>query len=111
MADQMDALLTTANEILKLLRIIAEPELAQQDKELRAALKQIVGKGLLKANAVRLMDGTRSQSEIKQLSKIDAGDLSKLVKALRAAALLSSDEKPKLTFYIPARFFDEESTP
>lgn len=108
MTDQMESLLNVANEVLKLLRIMAEPELAQQDKEPRSALKQIVGKSSGKAKAVFLMDGTRSQAEIRQLVKIDAGDLSKFVKALRAANLLKSDEKLALTIYIPPRFFDGE---
>lgn len=108
MSDQTATLISISKEMLKLLRIIAEPELAKQDMEPRAALKRIVGKSLIKAQAVQLMDGTRSQSEIKQSMKIDASDLSKLVKALREASLLESDEKPTLAFYIPVRFFDEE---
>ena len=109
MEDQTVALLGIAKEMLKLLRIIAEPELAKQDMEPRSLLKQIVGKSSVKAQAIRLMDGTRSQSEIRQSMKIDAGDLSRLVKALREASLLESDEKPTLNFYVPARFFDEET--
>jgi DNA-binding MarR family transcriptional regulator len=107
MGDQTVELLDLAKEMLKLLRIIAEPELAKQDMELRSSLKQIAGKSLIKAQAIRLMDGTRSQSEIRQSMKIDSSDLSKLVKALREANLLKPDEKPTLTFYIPARFFEE----
>ncbi|HYD17754.1 MAG TPA: hypothetical protein VEF76_04665 [Patescibacteria group bacterium] len=106
--DRTDALLATANEILKLLRIIAEPELALQDKEPRGKLRQIVGKSAAKAQAVFLMDGTRSQSEIRQQVKIDGSDLSKMVKALRSAGLLKIDEKPTLSIYIPTRFFDGE---
>ena len=107
--DNQTSLLEIANEILKLLRVIAEPELAKQDLELRNSSKQIVGKSTIKAQAIRLMDGIRSQSEIRQLMKIDASDLSKLVKALREANLLKPDERPSLTFYIPAKFFEEET--
>jgi hypothetical protein len=107
-AGQSDPLLNTATEILKLLRLMAEPELAQVDKEPRAALKQIVGKSPAKAQAIQLMDGSRTQTEIRQLVKIDAGDLSKMVKALREAQLLSSTDKPAITIYIPPKFFSSE---
>lgn len=108
MGDQTTALLDMAKEMLKLLRIIAEPELAKHDLELRKSLKQIVGKSLIKTQAIRLMDGTRSQAEIRQSMKIDPSDLSKLVKALREANLLEPDERPTLNFYVPVRFFEEE---
>jgi DNA-binding transcriptional ArsR family regulator len=109
MANHSEELFDIAKEMLKLLRIIAEPELAKQDIELRESLKKIVGKSSIKAQAVRLMDGSRSQSDIRQLMKIDQSNLSKLVKALREANLLKSDEKPILNFYIPTNFFDEET--
>ena len=107
MPDFGEELLITANEILKLLRIMAEPTLAEQDKEGRALLRQTVGKSAAKAAAVMLMDGRRSQAEIKQLAKVDAGDLSKMLKALRNASLLAVDDKPKLRIHIPSNFFEK----
>jgi hypothetical protein len=53
------------------------------------------------------MDGTRSQSAIKAAVGIDAGELSRVVKALRAQSLLTKDDNPKLAIAIPPTFFDE----
>ena len=99
-------LLRTAKEILKLVRIMAEPALAEHDKQLRASLRRIVGKSAVKTRAALLMDGTRNQKEIVQLAKMDASDLSKFVKALRGASLLTPDEKPSLAMDIPQNFFE-----
>lgn len=98
-------------EIRDLLLVIAEPALAKRDERLREALVEIVGKGKLKAKAVLLMDGTRSQVAIKTESGIDQGTLSKFVKALRQAALIGKDDDkhPKLVITIPPNFFDKES--
>ena len=51
-------------EIRDLLLLIAEPQLAQRDERWRTALAEIVGRGKQKAEAVVLMDGTRTQAEI-----------------------------------------------
>jgi hypothetical protein len=94
-------------EMRDLLRVIAEPLLAKRDEGLRAALFEIVGKSKARANAVPLMDGSRSQSAICKESGIDPGELSRVTKALRAKALISSDEKhPKLVISVPADFFE-----
>lgn len=93
-------------EIRDLLRLIAEPALAERDKKLRALLLQIVGKSERKADAVVLMDGTRTQATIRNECGIDKGYLSRLVKALHEAALISGDEMPKTVFPIPANFLD-----
>ena len=90
-----------------LLRVIAEPALAQRDERLRASLVEIVGKSKGKAKAVLLMDGSRSQAAICKESGIDDGNLSRLVKALRAKALIAADEKQlKLVISIPPHFFE-----
>ena len=94
-------------EMCHLLRVIAEPQLAKRDEKLRASLLEAVGKSKLGANAVYLMDGTRSQSEIGKESGIDLGTLSRLTKALRAKELLALDDRrPKLVIAIPPTFFD-----
>ncbi|WP_193177850.1 hypothetical protein [Oricola nitratireducens] len=93
-------------EIRDLLRLIAEPALAERDKKLRALLLQIVGKSKRKADAVVLMDGTRTQTAIWNECGIDRGDLSRLVKALHEAALIGADDMPKTVFPIPANFLD-----
>lgn len=93
-------------EIRDLLRLIAEPALAERDQNLRAALLQIVGKSKQKEAAVALMDGTRSQAAIRNECGIDTGNLSRLVKALREASLIGTDEIPKTVFTVPMNFID-----
>jgi hypothetical protein len=94
-------------EIRDLLRLMAEPALAERDKKRRALLLQIVGKSKRKAEAVVLMDGSRSQAAIRKDCAIDAGDLSRLIKALREASLIGPDDKqPKTVFPIPTNFLD-----
>lgn len=94
-------------EIRGLLRLIAEPALAKRDERLRTSLQQVIGKSRQKAEAVVLMDGTRSQAAIRKGCGIDDGNLSRLVKALRAAELIGPDDKsPKLVFPVPSNFPD-----
>src|SRR5690554_3795556 len=89
-------------EIRDLLRLVAEPALAERDSKLRVLLLQTVGKSTRKASAVILMDGTRTQSAIAKECGIDMGGLSRLVKALREAALIGTDDKlPKTVFPVP----------
>jgi hypothetical protein len=92
-------------QIRDLLQLIAEPALAQRDERLRNALRKIVGKSRQKAEAVALMDGTRSQITIKKDCGIDDGNLSRLVKALREEKLIGPDDKhPKIAIPVPANF-------
>jgi hypothetical protein len=96
-------------EMRDLLRVIAEPTLAKRDEARRASLLKIVGTGRTKAKAVFLMDGTRSQTMICEESGIDNGNLSRLVKDLRAKGLITSLEKqPKLVIAIPPNFFEDQ---
>lgn len=94
-------------EIRDLLRLMAEPELAKRDARLRASLQQIIGKSKQKAEAVTRMDGTRSQVDIKRECRMDDGNFSRLVKALREADLICTDDKhPKLAFPVPSNLVD-----
>lgn len=94
-------------EIRDLLEVIAEPALAQRDAKMRASLLNIVGTSSKKAKAALLMDGTRSQSMISKEAGIDDGNLSRFVKGLAAAELISADEKhPNLRLTIPPNFFE-----
>lgn len=94
-------------EIRDLLRLMAEPALAKRDERLRTSLQQVIGKSKQKAEAVVLMDGTRSQSAIRTDCGIDVGNLSRLVKALREAELIGPDDKhPKLDFPVPSNLLD-----
>jgi DNA-binding MarR family transcriptional regulator len=97
-------------EIRDLLQVIAEPELAKIEAKKRSSLRAVVGSSGKKAKAVLLMDGTRSQSGIVRDSAMDQGDVSRLVKRLAAAQLISADEKsPRLLVKIPPTFFSGDS--
>ena len=103
--EQIDLL----REMRDLLRVMAEPAIAKRDEKLRARLRDAVGKSRLAAKAVLLMDGARSQSVLCKEAGIDQGNLSKLVKSLRAQGLLANDDKhPKLVIAIPPDFFEHE---
>jgi hypothetical protein len=96
-------------EMRDLLRLIAEPAIAQRDQKQRENLKSVVGRSPQKISAVALMDGTKSQAEIHRLVGIKKGNLSVFVKQLNEAGLLSSrSELPKLNLTIPPDFFEGE---
>ena len=105
-----DELLSAVKEIRDLIRIMAEPAIAEHDKKARAELLRLVGSSAKKASAVFLMDGSRIQSVIQKETSINQGDLSTLVKQLNASKLLSGDGKqPKLAISIPKDFFKDEA--
>ena len=102
----MDEQTELLREIRDLLRILAGPGLAERDRKLRASLIDVVGRSKPRAEAVLLMDGSRSQAEVRKESGIDQGNLSRLVSTLRAKELIKDDEKhPKLVIEIPSNFF------
>ena len=64
-------------EMRDLLRLIAEPAIAQRDKKLRESLRDIAGSAAgMKAKAILLMDGTRTQKMITNECGIVAHPLS-----------------------------------
>lgn len=94
-------------EIRDLLQVLAEPGLAKRDEKFREAIRVVVGKSRKNADAVMLMDGTRSQAAISKEAGIDPAQLNRLVKSLRKEQLISADEKhPKLRVKLPLGFFD-----
>jgi len=93
MPEEPSELVSAVKEIRDLLRVIAEPAMAEHDKKARTELRRIVGASSKKANAVYLMDGTKSQSIIQKETGINQGDLSAPVKLLREGKLLLSDKK------------------
>lgn len=109
MADPSAEMLSVLSEMRDLLRLIAEPAIAERDKRLRGALRDIAGSPTgKKARAVLLMDGTRNQAGISSDCGIDRGDLSVLVKKLKGADLLAGDPKqPRLSISIPQNFFEQ----
>src|SRR5260370_16781781 len=88
-------------EIRGLWRLVAEPAIGERDERVRTELRQIGGKSKQKADAVALMNGMRSQAAIRKECGIDGGDLSRLVKALKAGRLIGPDDDPKLTIPLP----------
>ena len=108
--DTSAELLSAIQEIRDLLRIMAEPAIAEHDKKARVELRRLVGSSAKKAKAVFLMDGSRIQSAIQKESTINQGDLSFLVKQLTLSKLLSGGSKqPKLAISIPPNFFEGEA--
>lgn len=107
MSDHNLQMLEVLCEMRDLLRVMAEPAIAERDKKLRQELRAIAGiSSGKKAKAILLMDGTRNQAGISGASGIDQSDLSGLVKKLKNAELLKGDPKqPKLAISIPPDFF------
>jgi hypothetical protein len=112
MTDHSAQLLHAVNEMRDLLRVMAEPAIAERDKKFRAALREIAGSPTgKKAKAVLLMDGERNQKKIVAECGINKGHLSTLVKKLKVAGLLSGDGKqPRLSISIQQNFFDDGGT-
>jgi hypothetical protein len=100
-------LLSTVREIRDLVRLMAEPAIAERDRDLRVELRRVIGRSVPGAKAVLLMDGTRSQATIQKETRINQGQLSTLVKQLNQCKLLSGDAKePKIAISIPVNFFE-----
>ena len=109
-SDNSERMLQVLSEMRDLLRLMAEPAIAQRDKKLRQDLRGIAGTATgKKAKAILLMDGTRNQAGISNECGIDRSDLSGLVKKLKSAELLKGDPKqPLLAISIPADFFERQ---
>jgi hypothetical protein len=110
MVDANAELLSAIYEIRDLIRLMAEPAIAERDKKLRTELHRLVGNSGPKAKAIFLMDGTRTQATIQKDTGFNQGNLSTLVKQLKASQLLVGDGKqPKLAISIPDNFFEGEA--
>jgi hypothetical protein len=97
-------------EMRDLLRLLAEPAIAERDRKRREEVKRIVGGSQPKSKAVMMMDGSRTQLAIRKETDINQGHLSTLVKQLGVAGLLTGDVKqPKLAIVLPASFFEGEN--
>jgi hypothetical protein len=110
MTDPNLEILNTVNEIRDLLRLLAEPAIAERDRKLRDELRRIVGSSRAKSGAVRLMDGTRTQRTIHRETGMHEGNLSTLVKKLISGKLLlDGPNGPKLAIVVPDSFFERET--
>src|SRR5688500_4909346 len=104
-------ILAALHEIRDLVRLIAEPQIAARDKKLRDGLLRIVGESAIKRKTVLLMDGNRTQADIRKQTGAHQGNLSTFVTALAKAKLVTGDTKqPKLAIQIPSNFFEQEAT-
>ena len=107
MSDDSSEILLVVRKICGLLELLAEDKIAQRDAKQRAELLEIVGKGTAKQKSVFLMNGTRTQAEIRTVTSVNQGNLSTLVGKLHKAMLLADDTtKPKLAISIPSDFFE-----
>ena len=105
--DSARLLLEEVRQMRKLLELLAEPAIAQRDSKLRDDLRKIVGSSLKKQQAVLLMDGSRTQTEIVEQTSVHKGDLSTMVGKLESGGLLADERKqPKLVISVPSNFFD-----
>ena len=110
MSNLSPEILSAILEIRDLVRVLAEPAIAERDNKLRSSLREIVGASPKKKTAVLLMNGTRNQAAIHRESGLGAGHLSELVKELSSNSLLAGELKtPKLAISIPLNFFDPEA--
>jgi len=106
---ESDELLSAVREIRDLVRLMAEPAIAERDQKLRADLKRVVGRSAANSRSVFLMDGSRTQADIQREANINQGNLSRLVKKLAESKLLAGDgKKPKVAIPIPSNLFETE---
>jgi len=107
---EQSELLKAVLEIQKLLELLAEPAIAQRDAKLRSELRQLVGTSVPKQKSVFLMNGERTQVQIRGETSVNQGHLSTLVSNLNKAKLLVGDAKlPKLAISIPPNFFESDA--
>jgi hypothetical protein len=100
MTEISQELLSAIHEIRDLVRLMAEPAIADRDRKLRVELRRIVGRSDRVAKSVLRMDGTRTQRDIHKEVGINEGQLSTIVKQLKDNHLLSGDGKqPKLAIH------------
>lgn len=107
MSETSTELLEEVRKMRKLIELLAEPAIAQRDAKLRNELLKIVGSSKTKQESVFLMDGTRTQKEIRTHTSVNQGHLSTMVGHMYKAKLLVGDTKsPKLAISIPPNFFE-----
>lgn len=111
MTEDSGQVLRVLTEMRDLLRLIAEPAIAERDKKRRASLRAIAGNATgKKAKAILLMDGTRTRQRIIKECGVNEGDLSVLLKKLSSAELTIGDAKqPQLAISIPHNFFEGDA--
>lgn len=103
-------ILSTLSKIHGLLELLAEDKIAQRDAKQRTALLEIVGTSATMQKSIFLMDGKRTQKEIRTETSAHQGNLSTMVGKLHKAKLLVGDTKtPQLAITIPPNFFESNA--
>jgi hypothetical protein len=107
MSEYESSMLCELKKISGLLELLAEDKIDQRDRKQRTALLGIVGGRVAMQKSVFLMNGSRTQKEIRTETGAHQGDLSTMVGKLCKAKLLLGDTKmPHLAISIPSNFFD-----
>lgn len=110
MSDYESQVVKELSKISSLLELLAEDKIAQRDAKQRTALLEIVGTSATKQKSIFLMDGTRTQTEIHEVTSVNRGHLSTMIGKLHGAKLLVGDpKKPKLVISIPTNFFESNA--
>lgn len=110
MSDYESEMLKEIKTISSLLELLAEDKIAQRDSKQRTALLELVGTSSTMQKSVLLMDGTRTQKEIRTATGAHQGNLSTLVgKLLKAKLLIGETKMPHLAISIPQSFFESNA--
>lgn len=108
MTDDSGEVLKTLRKIEQLLELLAEDKIAERDAKQRKSLREIVGASIPMQKSVLLMNGIRTQKEIRDATSAHQGNLSTLIGKLFTAKLLDGDTKaPKLVISVPPNFFEK----
>lgn len=100
-------LLAEVRKISSLLELLAEEKIAERDSKFREALRKIVGMRPAMQKSVFLMDGTRTQKDIRTETGARQSHLSEMVGKMSKARLLLGDTKtPHLCIPLPKNFFE-----
>src|SRR5437868_5479106 len=95
MTDESPELLSAVKEIRDLLRVMAEPAMAEHDKNARAELRRIVGTSPKKAKAVYLMEEALPDSKSRSVYQMSDG--AKTTEQIRVACKVSPNYVVSLT--------------
>lgn len=98
-------------EIRDLLKLMATPQLMERIRDDRTLIRQQVGKSSKRRAAVLLIDGIRTRAQVQRDAKIDQGDLSRLITALKRAEVVNEEEGvPTLRVEVDEAMFSEETS-
>jgi hypothetical protein len=110
MSDYESEMLKEIKRISSFVELLAEEKIAQRDAKQRTALLEIVGTSAAMQKSVLLMNGSRTQKQIRTETGAHQGNLSTMVGKLHKAKLLLGDTRtPHLAISIPPNFFESNA--